>query len=424
MGTNAKQIATRSDVDNKRVNAFITSTRCPTKADIEKVEFLEVNNRTGSMSLSPLETSNIGWNNDIEIEVNAPGGSNWSNYITNNNIFISNNAVYTSIYASAGRSGSEISNLEFRGSWPSSSADAKKYALYYFSATNLPVGKNCSLVTNSTIKIIQNDSITSAGGAVETYANNMTWTVGYMIVDSEDRNITTVTPTSYSSNYVSRTINFVPTTSTVNIYCIVVYLDASFYGISDSTNCTGFKISVADKISYTESYYDYDYKLAQYQDISHKSGATFTIYYGIWNNKSSNAKLDTLKVQIKKTTDTSWTDIGSTSLPSSLNSSTTGSVTCTLPSNFDPTVSYDLRVTAGQTTYNQNWKYRWGNSSTLTSSGYTWTSFSSSAKTGVCGPTSLNNANSTSVLAHYSYPTIPGSHRGRSTTYAALFQIT
>jgi len=102
-----------------------------------------------------------------------------------------------------------------------------------------------------------------------------------MIVDLQNKIITTASPTSYSTNNVSRTINFIPTTSTVRIYCIIPQVEAKFYGVDDSSYYTGFKISVADKISYNESYYDYDYKLAQYQDISHKSGATFTIYYGV-----------------------------------------------------------------------------------------------------------------------------------------------
>jgi len=172
MGTSAKQIATRSDVNNKRVNAFITSTRCPTKAEIEKVEFLKVNNRTGSISLSPLESYNIGLNNDITMETDNPI-HNQSDYITSNNVFINNNAVYTSIYSLVGSSSSSQSTLSFNGGFPSSSTDVEKYALYYFSAANLPIGKTCSLVVNSTIKIIQNDSLSSAAGAIEIIANTI-----------------------------------------------------------------------------------------------------------------------------------------------------------------------------------------------------------------------------------------------------------
>lgn len=422
MGTNVRQIATQTDVNNKRINAFSEGTRCPTKEEIEKVEFLQVTNRTASVSLSPLESYNIGINNDIQMEITDPWMNSQSNYINNTNVFISNKAVYANIYAPVANNSSSQATLSFIGRWPSST-EVGKYAIYYFSATNLPIGRNCSLITNSTIKIIQNDNISSAAGAVEIYASSVSWTIGYMIVDSQNKVITTISPSNYTTNYVSRTINFVPTTSTVRIYCIIPQIEASFFGVSNISNYTGFMISVADKISYNESYYDNDYKLVQYQDISHKSGATFTIYYGVWNNKSSKAKLDNVHVEIKKQSDSSWTTIGTTAL-GTVNTSKTGTITCTLPTNFDPAVLYDLRVVCGATTYNQNWKYRWGNSSTLTSSGYPWTTYSSSAKTGVCGPTSLNNSNGTSVLANDYYSTVPGLHRGRSTTYAALFQIT
>lgn len=420
-------IATKTDVNGIRVNSFSSGgTECVTVQDVRKNEFLDVKNRVKNIPITSITNSSyFGANQDVGIGLTRNGGTYLSQAVTNEHVgtyvpttgtqYVMVNAYCNSI------NHNYLSTITYTSPWPSGST-AKYYALWEKTFTDIPEGKIITLKVNTSIEAVQADSQNNISSASVIKFQNVTWHIGYLITDFDDNVIFSQAPYNPYVDYVSENITFSSPTSRIKIYCIVASVSGNFYMIDNSDYYTGFRLSISDSIEYNDSYYDSILKLAQYQDIYHVLNSQFTIYYGIWNNKSSNAKLDTIKVQIKKSTDTTWTDIGSKSI-GTLDTSTTGSITCTLPTGFDPSVAYDLRLTCGQTTYNQNWKYRWGNSAYLTTSGYTWTSYSSSAKTGVCGPTSLNGSASTSVLANYDYSSTPGSHYGRSATYAALFQI-
>lgn len=421
MGTNAKQIATQTDVNNKRINAFSEGTRCPTKEEIEKVEFLEVNDRTSSTNASfNAINSYFGWNDDIYMSV-TNGSSSASDMITDSDCYYSGGAISCISNNYISPNTSSLTTVECGGTWPSTAAQAKYCAISKRTFT-VPIGQYINLDYAFYLYGVQSTD-SSGVNTILKEPYNYSWNIGIMITDSSDTHIITIlAPGSTTGNSRVDTLTFTSNYSSINVYVITPYVRVSYYP-SSAYYHNGFKINSSMTLTYYESYYDQTYKCVQYQDISHKSGATFTIYYGVWNNKSSNAKLDNVHVEIKKQSDSSWTTIGTTAI-GTVDKSKTGTITCTLPTNFNPAVLYDLRVVCGATTYNQNWKYRWGISSTLTSSGYPWTTYSSSAKTGVCGPTSLNNSDGTSVLANDYYSTVPGLHRGRSTTYAALFQIT
>lgn len=420
-------IATKTDVNGIRVNSFSSGgTECVTVQDVRKNEFLDVKNRVKNIPITSItNSSSFGINQDIGIGLTRNGETYLSQAVTNENVgtytpttgtqYVMVNAYCNSINHNS------VSTITYTSTWPTGST-AKHHALWEKTFTDIPEGKIITLKVNTSIEAVQTDSQNNFSSASVIKFQNVTWHIGYIVTDFDDNVIWSQAPYNPYVDNISENITFSSPTSRIKLYCIVASVHGNFYMIDNSDYYTGFRLSVSDSIEYNDSYYDSILKLAQYQDIYHVPKSQFTIYYGIWNNKKSNAKLDTIKVQIKKSTDTTWTDIGSKSI-GTIDTSTTGSITCTLPAGFNPSVAYDFRLTCGQTTYNQNWKYRWGNITSLTSSAYLWGSYSSSAKTGVCGPISLNGSDQNAVLANYNNSSIPGLHYGRSSTYAALFQI-
>lgn len=90
-------------------------------------------------------------------------------------------------------------------------------------------------------------------------------------------------------------------------------------------------------------------------------GSTFTIYYGIYNNKNTSAKLDYVSVQIKHGSE-DWIEIGKID-PGTVSSTKTGTITCTIPSSCDlVNKGYVLRVVCGDSNSKQNWFYTWTDS--------------------------------------------------------------
>lgn len=421
MGKNSRQIATKSDVNSKRINSFASDLySCPTKGEIEDVEFLTVTNRTSTESLSF-----TGGTYELQgrMSVNDTAASTTRIFSTTNTAFLTHNRLC--------QLGSQQITVDY---------ETSDYT--YITQTNVDAIIDnavfiCSktLVANTqyqwqfqieTVAQYKATSFTSSSGGTKASFHNMSGAYMIFVIDTDTKTVL-LNRGLNANSAVSSTYSFI----TKGGKTTFVFIPVQFIGSASLTTVNGTSSNYYVGVKFTvesstltkqESYYDSDSKCVQWNDISHKNNATFNIYYGIWNNKSSNAKLDTIKVQIKKLSDTTWTDIGSKSI-GTVDTSTTGYVSCTLPTGFDPSVAYDLRLTCGQTTYNQNWKYRWGNSAYITSTGYSWTSYSSSAKTGVCGPTSLNGSNQNAVLANYKYSSVPGLHYGRSSTYAALFQI-
>lgn len=433
MGVSNTQIATHSNVANKRIhNGFsasyaTTATKCVTKERLQKVEFLEAKDRT--------TTNNIYYDINGNLGVLGPTSMSINSYTVGSplaaNIYKTTSTYnYTTWAQCVLRHTTSISaystvNINFSSGFPTSDSDhPNKYAIFVKQITGVNQGYTSLQCTLSVEGLTSSSATTqSSSGGPSTYgASNINIIYGLVVTDSNGQVIAKIYPTTSYSNTISFNTTFSVSTSTIYVYLICPQIIFSFTA-GQAATYAGFSLKATTAITSYASRYDLDTKCVQYQDINHPSGKQFTVYYGVWNNKSSNAKLDTLNVQIKKTTDSSWTTIGTATLPSSLNSTTTGSVTCTLPTSYDPTVQYDFRVTAGQTASNQEWWYRWGSQSTLSNSGYSWTQYSGSAKTGVCSTSyGLNGSTAYSVLENYS--TDNGLyHYGRSASYAALFCI-
>lgn len=422
MGTANKQIATAANVALKRINPGYTGTHCVTKSDITPIEFLAVNNRENTTQFY----TNIGeYAGQMDVTSNYSSyrqGVTAENTYTYHNSYGNNTQLYINIYA-PNKSG-YTNVVKLTSAWPSTGTACDSCALLKQRLTGLPTNRALTFNYNCYIQGTLSDSsyANGIGGSVRYAPDTVTANLGVIVTDTNGNIIANDSPNGYTVDTFSESFSFSTTQSVVDVYFIFPVIECSFY-TSATEYYSGLCINLYTDVQYYESYYDQTYKCVQYQDINHPASKTFTIYYGVWNNKSSNAKLDNLYVQIKKSTESSWTTIGTKSLPSSLNSSTTGSVTCTLPTSFDPTVAYDFRVTAGDTSAKQKWYYRWGSQSTLTSSGYSWTTYSSSAKTGVCSTSyGLNGTSAYSVLKNHSTSSST-LHYGRSTSYAALFCI-
>lgn len=419
-------IATKTDVNGIRVNSFsTTSTECATVQDIRKVEFLDVKNRVKKIPITSITNSSyFGNNQNIGMGLTRNGGTYLSQAVTNENVGIyapTTGTQYVMVNAYCNSiNHNYLSTLTYTNPWPNGST-AKYCALWEKTFTDIPEGKIITLHVNTSIQAVQTDSQNNLSSASVIKFQNVTWYIGYIVTDFDDNVIWSQAPYNPYVDNISENITFSSPTSRIKLYCIVASVSGNFYMRDSSEYYVGFRLSVSDSIEYNDSYYDSVYKLAQYQDIYHLPNSQFTIYFGIWNNKSSNAKLNSVEVKIKKKSESSWTTIGTTSV-GTVKSTLTGSVNCTLPSNFNPAVAYDLCVTCGQTTYKQSWHSGWGNSSSITS-GQTFTLYSSSAKTGSTGAVDLNSSSVNSVLSNF-YNSGSSTRNGRSTTRAALFRIT
>ena len=115
-----------------------------------------------------------------------------------------------------------------------------------------------------------------------------------------------------------------------------------------------------------DSYYDDDCKLAQYEDIGEDTARTFGVYYGVWNNKSTPARVDFAEALIHTTSDTyatGWTSIGKVTLSDIAGKGyRSGVITCTLPTNINlATTQYYLIIKVGDTLNKQDFYSGWGN---------------------------------------------------------------
>lgn len=169
---------------------------------------------------------------------------------------------------------------------------------------------------------------------------------------------------------------------------------------------------------------------------------SITIYYGIFNNKGTQAKLDYVSVQISTSSDPNsgtWHELKKVN-PGYIsgNSKKTGSITFNLatdkPSGFYflATAQYYLCVRAGDTNNNQKWERGWGNSDYLSST-TTLNLLSSSTKKGYSTaipfqmePDRYNTDWGHQVLTSYLVKTNPYNYTyiyGRGVGAAALFKI-
>ena len=436
MGTANTQIATYSNVTNKRIHngfsasAATTATKCANKANLQRVEFLEAKDRTTTNNIYYATNPDFGVGSEFNtLTVQCTGSNYVTQPITYTNIYYTttkydySSLAYCSIRMPATSAAYSTVTVGLGCSWPDSTVYAGKCAIFAKQITGISTGLVRLEYTISTEGICGNSPTTqsSSGNPALAGVSNASITAGVIVTDNNGQIIGQQTPNTYGGNLITNSFTFSTSSSTINVYIIITSATFTFPAPQTSTYA-GVKFTAKSNIISYASRYDLDTKCVQYQDINHPSGKQFTVYYGVWNNKGSNARLNNLYVQIKKTTDSSWTTIGTATLPSSLNSTTTGSVTCTLPASYDPTVQYDFRVTAGQTNSNQQWYYRWGSQSSLSSSGYSWTYYGK-VQTGVCtNADGLNTHSTYSTLRNYNHSSSNLS-RGRSASQAALFCI-
>ena len=434
MGTANTQIAKYANVVNKRIHpgfsglASTTATKCVIKSNLEAVEFLEAKDRTVTTNPYYATPSNFGLGVIPTLKL-VNNGYTTNQPILSSNIYNTTTTYEQSSYAHcAVRATTSIAayssvTVTLGASWPQTTEDPGHCSMFYKQLTGIKTGLVQLSYTISFEGICGNSPTTqsSSGNLVTNGVSNASITAGAIVTDANGQIIGQRTPTSYNGNLITDSFTFTANTSTINVYIIIPTVSFTFAAPQTSTYA-GVKFRATSNVISYASRYDLDTKCVQYQDINHPSGKQFTIYYGVWNNKGSNAKLNNLYVQIKKTSESSWTTIGTATLPSSLNSTTTGSVTCTLPASYDPKLQYDFRVTAGQTNANQKWYYRWGSQSSLSSSGYSWTYYGK-VQTGVCtNADGLNTHSAYSTLRNYNYSSSNLS-RGRSASQAALFCI-
>lgn len=163
-------------------------------------------------------------------------------------------------------------------------------------------------------------------------------------------------------------------------------------------------------------------------DIS-RGTTSFNIYYGIWNNKDSKARLDYVRVQIKPTGG-SWTTIGEID-PGTVSGVKTGTISCTISSSIVLQYSYQFRVYVGNTNFDRTWQFCWGNYNNIKSiASYTWgtpyneNGQSQSSHDRACSWTTELVAPNSTYDAVLDSEHNPDGGKGRSYARAALFKIT
>lgn len=436
MGTANKQIATRTNVNSKRLGAFVTGTnggtymkKCVTKKAVTEIEYLSVNNRNATISVGPTSVnSDFGNTNSVNMYVYQ--GSQYTSSVRSDNLTISSNDLYCLKYAYTYNSSSTIANVSYSASWPGTASDAKYYALYKRTVT-VPTNTAVTLSINLTAFYAQSDALSGSGGLTSGYnVNTISWYPGFIITDASNNNIiTTIIPSNCTSTVFSRTHSFNTSGySSINIYFIVTSLDMTFYPQYEEYY-TGFGIACSVNMKYNESNYNQTYKLAQYQDIA-ATGGTFSCNYYIYNNKSSNAKLDWVKCYVGATSDPTkgtWTEVGSTT-QGTVDTTASGSVLCTIPSSKISSTQQWFHVRCAYTSLNQQWYGGWGtggaNSNATTYCGkQTWGYTPAVPLTSSTGASAVLNYNLIRSAEAASMGYIIKGIYGQTSTRTALFRI-
>lgn len=369
MGTANKQIATRANVNSKRLGAFVTSTtaatymkKCVTKKAVTDIQYLRVNNREATTTLYPTGKNGNFGGSSPQASMSIRQSSTYNTNLSSSNITVDSisHNIWCLMYANVSYNSSTYVNLSYSANWPMT-ANAKYYALYKRTLT-VPTNQLLTLSLQCSIKGAVADSGSGISGANSYYANSITWYPGVIITNSDDSYcITSISPSyTYSDSY-NNNIAFTSNYSTINVYFLISSINMSF-SPSYEDYYAGFVVNCNMNLTYNDSYYDQTYKLVQYQDIAAKGG-TFTCNYVIYNNKSLSSKLDYVRVYIGATSDRSkgtWTQIGSAS-PGNVDSYKTGNITCTIPSTYSLAKQLYMYVHCGNTNINQQWYSGWGN---------------------------------------------------------------
>lgn len=169
--------------------------------------------------------------------------------------------------------------------------------------------------------------------------------------------------------------------------------------------------------------------------LEYTANKNITIYYGIYNEKSSDAKLDYVSVQISTSSNPNsgtWYELKKAN-PGTISGwgKKTGSITFNLSTDcpsgftFNPLTQYYLCVRAGDTNQNQKWDYSWFDS-TYTTGSIPWHNITSSGKKGYTSAVQFQRYHDgEQVLTDNKNKNLNVNHPifGRSTEHAACFRI-
>lgn len=443
MGIANTQIATRQNVNSKRLGAFVTGTnggtymkKCTTKKAVTDIEYLKATDRKKTANIL-FESNKYGCFTARQNSMSITQGSTSSEYVNaREHVYIKHHSSqYSVAYVNMQYDAysSESTTVQLTSKWPSTSSNDnyENVALFSKRLTNIPT--NTIITINSTGFVqgnVSDMSFSGGTGDVSSYSPNSSRIyMGVVVTDDTGYVIASKSPAIYYSD-INDSFSFSSTSSTINIYFIFTEIYVVFY--PSEGYYTGLDLNFAVSTEYYASYYNQTYKLVQYQDIA-MNGGTFPCACYIYNNKSSKARLDYVKARISLTSAVAqgtWIDIGSVN-PGTVNRNSTwaGTIICTLPASIDLSKQYYFYVECGYTDANQNWYGGWGspgmnyNATTYcgrTTWGYTpavpLNSATGAAQT-VLNYTTINSTSGASA------GTLMAGLQGRTSTQTALFRI-
>jgi hypothetical protein len=384
MGTATNQIATRADINSgKRKTAYYKATsesddslkKCPTKGEIDQIEFLDVKNKSTSTTENNTYSyvSGLNWTNSMGV---GPNNSPVESINITGTPYVVSNTNYSFILTNTSpgyyyhTSTSSAFNIKFNNSAPTASdINSVKSRALWSKTIQTAIGKRTQVkISLSTVGYAATQRITDYYNSTlicSATPVNVLDVILYAYVF--DTNNELIYNTSIDkSNLNNALLTFTPTTSSVTVYLVPMTINLSFTPKVTGNLYVGIGFnSTITKTTYN-SYYDNDCKLALYKDIGEDSARKFGVYYGVWNNKSTTARVDYAKVLINTTPDTfatGWTEIGGVTLSDIAGPGyRSGVITCTLPTNVNlATTQYYLVVKVGDTLNNQDFYGGWGN---------------------------------------------------------------
>ena len=426
MGTGTRQIATWNDINSNKRKGYKVGVECVTKKDINSIEGLTVTEAYDNKTVSSYYAGNPTTGACTITVVNPTTLSNGtvSTVLSGNTLFgmTSSTRVYVN---------SSSSNSSVDVAWGTNGSISLTTAQDYMS--------NCLFYSNCTVNVgVQytwimqlecvlghsSGPITSSTGCTLMGQNGIgRGAFDIAIIDRTNNTILRKYQSPFEDGTIVINESFSSPSSNICLCFVPLYYQTTGNILTDlgTTNqyiFWGYRL-LTNTLSGQLSYYPTDTKLVQYKDVT-RTSISFNFYYGIYNNKSSNAKLDSVDVYISTSSDPSsgtWTKIGSVD-PGTVKSIKTGYISCTIPSSIDLSKKYYLKVTCGNTTYNQDWYTMWGDSANIKTV-RDWTSRGSAKSMTIAGGVVVNSTGA-AVLNSTKYS---GGYYGRTASVAALFKI-
>ena len=426
MGTGTRQIATWNDINSNKRKGYKVGVECVTKKDINSIEGLTVTEAYDNKTVSSYYAGNPttgACTITVGNSSTTPSNGTISTVLSRNTLFGMTSS--TRVYVNSS------SNSSVNVVWGVNGSISLTTAQDYMS--------NCLFYSNCTVNvgvqytwIMQLECVLGHSSGPITSSTECTLMgqngIGRGVFDIAiiDRTNNTILR-KYQSPFEEGTIvineSFSSPSSNICLCLVPLYYHMTWNILTDigTTNQSifwGYRL-LTNTLSGQLSYYPTDTKLVQYKDVT-RTSISFNFYYGIYNNKSSNAKLDSVDVYISTSHDPSsgtWTKIGSVD-PGTVNSIKTGYISCTIPSSIDLSKTYYLKVTCGNTTYKQDWYTMWGDSANIKTV-RDW-AFRGSAKSMTIAEGVVVNSTGAAVLNSTKYS---GGYYGRTASVAALFKI-